>query len=303
LPRSPSPGEDFDVDPGLLAELAKRDAEKGGEVQKLCELRERTTVAAAVAASRNNKDKEGAHREAEKVKEKWREVTALLRLKLKLEEKATNVVEAPEEISKQIANGADSHRQQLPSITGDRSSSRSLSTASKRASFSNLNSASAIPIETLSNPSSTSLVPVPTPPTLTPSLSPSPLRRSSKPKITSMDQLVATMVLHRQHDALRRSPVRNRTWSPASCVASPTSLGSRNKTWMPTSPTSPLRQVILPEDLDDGEERNGKGCEEKNAANDSPLQLSPLCLVLHGSPESFYAQLDAPSARPSTCAL
>jgi hypothetical protein len=72
---------------------------------------------------------------------------------------------------------------------------------------------------------------------------------------------------------------------------------------MPTSPTSPLRQVILPEDLDDGEESNGKGCEEKNAANDSPLQLSPLCLVLHGSPESFYAQLDAPSARPSTCAL
>ena len=300
LPRSPSPGEDFDVDPGLLAELAKRDAEKGGEVQKLCELRERTTVAAAVAASRNNKDKEGAHREAEKVKEKWREVTALLRLKLKLEERATNVVEAPEEISKQIENGADSHRQQFPSFTDNRSSSRSLSTASKRASFP---STSAIPIETLSNASSTPLVPVPAPPTSTPSLSPSPLRRSSKPKITNMDQLVATMVLHRQHDVLRRSPVRNRTWSPTSCVTSPTSLGSRNKTWMPTSPTSPLRQVILPEDLDDGEERNGKGCEEKNAANESPLQLSPLCLVLHGSPESFYAQLDAPSARPSTCAL
>jgi hypothetical protein len=83
LPGSPSPGEDFDVDPCLLAKLAKRDVEKGGEVQKLCELRERTTVAAAVAASRNNKDKEGAHQEAEKVKEKWREVTALLRLKLK----------------------------------------------------------------------------------------------------------------------------------------------------------------------------------------------------------------------------
>ncbi len=291
LPRSPSPGDDFDVDPGLLAELAERDAEKGGEVQKLCELRERTTIAAAVAASRNNKDKEGAHREAEKVKEKWREVTALLRLKLKLEENSTNVVEDPEEISKQIANGADSHRQQSSSFTGDRSSSRSLSMASKRASVPDMNSASAIPTETLSNP--TSLVPAPGLPTLTPSLS-SPLRRTSKPKITSMDQLVATMVLHRQHDALRRSPARNRTWSPTSCVTSPTSLGSRNKTWVPTSPTSPLRQVILPEDLDDGEESNG---------NDSPLQLSPLCLVLRGSPESFYAQLEAPNAQPSTRAL
>lgn len=291
--RSPSPGDDFDVDPDLLAELAKKDAEKGEEVQKLCDLRERATIAAAVAARSCNRDKEGAQREVEKVKEKMREVTALLRLKLKVEEKAKNM----DEISKSTAVDGDSRSQQTPSVIANTSASSSnsthkLPTTSKRVSLPTLKSVTDILSE---DPSSSSAVSAP--PTLTSTSSPSPHRRSSKPKITSMDQLVASMVFHRQQEALRRSPNRSRTWSP-SMVPSTTSA-SKNKTWVQTSPTSPLRQVILPEDLDESEENIGKDCKEKN---DNPLQLSPLGLVLHGSPESFYAQLDVTSSHPSTCA-
>ena len=39
------PEEYFDVDPVLLAKLVEKDAEKGVQVQKLCELKQRLTIA------------------------------------------------------------------------------------------------------------------------------------------------------------------------------------------------------------------------------------------------------------------
>jgi len=111
-----------------------------------------------------------------------------------------------------------------------------------------------------------------------------------------MAQLVANMVFHRQQDALRRSPIRNRTWSPVSSTTHTTASG-KSRSLTQASPTSPLRQMILPEDLDsnsDGEE----DAEGGTSVLDSPLQLSPLCLSLCRSPENFYAQLEGTTAVP-----
>jgi len=120
-------------------------------------------------------------------------------------------------------------------------------------------------------------------------------RRTSKPKITSMAQLVANMVFHRQQDGLRRSPVRSRTWSPVTSTMHPTASG-KTRSWTQTSPTSPLRQMILPEDLDNISDP--VNCDTKDCVIDSPIQLSPLCLAIWGSPESFYDELDATSSIP-----
>jgi hypothetical protein len=52
----------------------------------------------------------------------------------------------------------------------------------------------------------------------------------------------------RRKDALRRSLIRNRTWSPVSSVIHTTTSG-KTRSLTQTSPTSPLRQMILSEDL------------------------------------------------------
>ena len=51
--------------------------------------------------------------------------------------------------------------------------------------------------------------------------------------------------------------------------------------------------MTLPEELD--EDTDKVDPDTKDVANDSPLQLSPLCLTFCGSPESFYAQLEPPN--------
>ena len=305
LGRPPSPDDDFDVDPVLLAELAEKDTEKWMEIQKLCELKQRTTMAAVLAGSRSWRDREGAQMEAERVKERWREVTALLRLKMPLAETKVKESDGPSGGAEKGSNASAPVGQWPSSAAGSFDPSfapallpSGLTLASEESPVtggSNFSPApSSIPI--VSNGDS--------PPK--PSTSVSGLnetisapaarviqRRTSKPKITSMDQLVANMVLHRQQEAIRRSPVRSRTWSPVSC-STHSVAPTRKKSWIQTSPTSPLRQMTLPEELD-GATDGVDPTDAKDVASDSPLQLSPLCLTLCGSPESFYAQLERPN--------
>ncbi|KAF8163978.1 hypothetical protein BJ912DRAFT_1005250 [Pholiota molesta] len=91
-----------------------------------------------------------------------------------------------------------------------------------------------------------------------------------KPAISSMDQLVANMVFHRQQEPLRKKPARARTWSPPAAgvpKAHPT-------------PKSPLRQMLLPDEGDDEEMEEDEGLSPRLAQLvESPLPLSPLCLM------------------------
>jgi hypothetical protein len=273
--RPHSPEEDFDIDPVLLAKLTEKDAEKGVEVQKLCDLKQRTNIAAVAAY----KTREGAQLDVERVREKWREVTALLRLKLAPNEEAAKAIGVIHGERDAPNGGAE-----------DGGSSPSSASLVGAPSLSPLRTPSVSSLSTPEALSDSSSIPS-TPDCSIASSSTSPhinRRRTSKPKITSMAQLVANMVLHRQQDALRRSPVRSRTWSPPASTTHTNSSG-KTRSWTQTSPTSPLRQMILPEDPDsDGE----VDC-EKDCVLDSPLQLSPLCLSLCRSPDSFYAQLEA----------
>ncbi|KAF9481299.1 hypothetical protein BDN70DRAFT_893423 [Pholiota conissans] len=208
--RRPISPEDFDLDPAIFADLP--DDETGAEAQKIYQLKQRTT------------GRESWERE------KSRELSTLLRLKLKLDE------------------------------TGSPSSH-----ASPLSSPPSSVSAAAAPTDPV--PSSCDSPPKPSPCL-------SSIGRSGctapptyriphrKPSISSMDQLVANMVFHRQQESspLRKKPVRARTWSPPD-------LNARSH---PT-PKSPLRQVLLPEDMEEVEEGLGQLVE-------SPLPLSPLCL-------------------------
>ena len=274
IARPLSPDEDFDVDPALLAKLAEQDAEKVVEVQKLCELKQRTNIAAVAY-----KGREGAQLDAERVRERWREVTALLRLKLASDEEKSKTTgynyDAREEIVSGGAAGDGESPSSAPLLTiSPLISSLLISPSPTSTSFSESPTGLTSQAGFNSNTTSPQII----------------RRRTSKPKITSMAQLVANMVFHRQQD-LRRSPTRGRTWPP---LASTTQSAATSKTrsWTQTSPTSPLRQMILPEDLDVTLGSEGDAiCGSKDC--DSPLQLSPLCLGLYGSPESFYAQLDA----------
>jgi len=265
--RPHSPEEDFDVDPALLAKLVEEDAEKGVEVQKLCELKQRTTIAAY-------KGREGTQLDVERVREKWREVTALLRLKLASDKEVANTNGVISDESEFAASGGAEDDGSLPtsaSLVGAPSLSSSITRSESPPSIAT---------------DSSSISSIPDCSVASSSTSPQIRRRIPKPKITSMAQLVANMVFHRQQDALRRSPVRSRTWSPVSSMTNNSAL-AKTRSWSQTSPTSPLRQMILPEDIDG----NSGGVDTGNC--DSPLQLSPLCLSLCKSPESFYAQLDA----------
>jgi hypothetical protein len=278
--RPRSPEDDFDVDPALLAKLAEKDAEKGAEVQKLCELRQRTNMAAATAC----KGREGVQSDVERVREKWREVTALLRLKLASDEETAKTTEDVHNVSEQIPNRGTEDGGDSPSsapLLGISSLSLSMSSMS----FPPTSSSNSEALPNVSSNFSTS------------DCSQIIRRRTSKPKITSMAQLVANMVFHRQQDALRRSPIRSRTWSPVASTMHTTSLG-KTRSWTQTSPTSPLRQMILPEDLDSHSDSDEDIKFDTKDCLDSPLQLSPLCLTLSGSPESFYAQLEATPSVP-----
>lgn len=142
-----------------------------------------------------------------------------------------------------------------------------------------------------------------------------------KPTIASMDQLVASMVFARQADAARKKPARARTWSPPALAtndsprnqpsllspssslisfsalsASGTGAGMLNgdgplaplppqTTKTAKTPRSPLRQMLLPDDIEEGgscaqedAEQEGDGWRSLATLVESPGALSPLCL-------------------------
>ena len=305
--RSPSPDETFYVDPSIIAELVEKDEKTGEEVQKLYDLRQRTTMA-ATATALAGRNREGTQWEAERVKERWRELTALLRLKLRLDETAgtgkTEGVDARDDGKVQpetsLPAELDSPLSSSESLVLPVADTASVLTDTPRR-------VSSLPMTT--SGSTTSLTPsaAPSPLLSTPATLPqtqqSQRRSSSKqPKITSMAQLVATMVFHRQQDALRRSPVRNRTWPAPSCATLSSGSGPKGKLMSHVTPKSPLRQMILPEDVNmdsSGDAVEGGDGSGKIEDGTSPLQLSPLCLGMCASPESFFAQLDGPHANSS----
>ncbi|KAF4614429.1 hypothetical protein D9613_003525 [Agrocybe pediades] len=239
--------------PSLLIQLAPESEQAQEEVRRLMDLRRRQRVYAMAAGmgSKRRSDFDvdaewwGANgfgrgsvigmskEEVQREKERWQEIGALLRLKLRLGER--NVLDFGKETPKRAAT--------LPSgIEGDPTTMTRTKTHHKRRS----NSCSTIS------------------------------SWNSCPRITSMAQLVANMVFHRQQDAMKKhsssssshfmaSPAST-PLSPAASLSSPTGSGSPPSTTTITSPKqiqiqmrtprSPLRQMTLPEDLetDDVEE-------------------------------------------------
>ncbi|PPQ91947.1 hypothetical protein CVT25_000990 [Psilocybe cyanescens] len=207
-PRSPSP-ENLDLDPATLAELAPEGQSE--EAQKLYEMRLKTAKSESWE------------------RERCRELSALLRLKLRLDEK------------KHEPDYGRVHQVSLqqPSVDADAATAP---LPGRSASF--------------PCPSSTSTSVSPSCALSSPSPQRSPPRRSSsslssKAKITSMAQLVANMVFHRQQESPKRNSHHaaarsSRTGSlPTAAAAAQFGSGAS-----PT-PRSPLRQVTLPQSDDD----------------------------------------------------
>ena len=227
-PLSPSP-ENFYLDPSVLAECGDE------ELQQVYELRQRTA-------------------KSEKwERERCRELSALLRLKL-------------------------DERGVLGSVEGGDCSSNhhSLSYCSDLPFSSSPSSDSLTVYQPQPSSSSTSsLVSPPTqysiPPSTRSSTLPSTLEyphtqpQGQKHKIRSMSQLVASMLFHRQSDALRRHPSRKAGPESTSSYPSyphPSSTMGDTGMKMLTKRRSRLSKVILPEELElDSEEEKGLGVE------------------------------------------
>jgi hypothetical protein len=238
--RYPSP-EDFTVDPNLFAEMAGRDV--GVEMQRINELRERSSWD----------------------KERFRELSALLRLKLQM------LGNAPDHES---SSGPDDARADLEKVEDEgvvppppelEQESTSISTE-------------VAPCTTCSSdPRNLNPTVKDTMDTATTTTTPAIAKSPSKPKITNMAQLVANMVFHRQQDALRRSPPRARTWTGPSHSNTMQSTSKIHPT-----PRSPLRQVSLPSDLEridcDHEDEDDFSA-SLTELFESPQPLSPLVLT------------------------
>ena len=232
--RSPSP-ENFYLDPTILAECGDE------ELRKVYELRQRT--------SKNEKWE----------RERCRELSALLRLKL--DERATlgggeggdcsnhqSGLSCDPNLPFSSSPSSDSLTvyQPQPRIPSSFSSSSSL-ISSKRDPI-------VVPISSSSSPTLQ----------FTSGKSQS---EGPKHKIRSMSQLVASMLFHRQCDALRRHPSRKPGVESTSCsshCAPSLSMGGSGMKF-PSTPRSRLSKVILPEELEvesSEEEAQGLDVEE-----------------------------------------
>ena len=183
------------------------------EMQKVYELRQRTA-------------------KSEKwERERCRELSALLRLKLD---------------ERGILGGGDCHHHQ----NGSRSCS-DLPGSSSRSSDSVMvhQPQPSTPFSSTQNPI---LIPTPSSPsstTLSTSEKPIAQPEGPKHKIKSMAQLVASMLFHRQSDALRRYPSRKTGFEPTYHHSSHTSP-MRDTGMKVLTPRSRLSEVILPEELE-----------------------------------------------------
>ncbi|CAA7261020.1 unnamed protein product [Cyclocybe aegerita] len=366
---SPPDIDEFFVDPKVLEDLSLRGAkEEVEEAKKLvdlqqktqnrCRMRARTRSLGGLGSNFGEYGNDGAgrvwdrwekEREA-KERERAREVAALLRLKLGLDERGCCVrapgggsgesldvgteseagstgeddaplapprsstpasasapastpgaLKARRASSLPIATSASIASPPAPSACGLSSSSDDpCSSNSSRSS-----SASSFSSMFDSTPASTATSRSSTDPSTNPTPTSPPPKRSSKPMITSMAQLVASMVFHRQQqaDSARRAcrtPSRSRTWAAPSLSSSPpsssspcgssasTSSGQQEKNVGAKTPRSPLRQMILPDELaGNDEEESEDGLEGLDELELSPLSLGLLCT----SPETYSAEL------------
>lgn len=278
IPRSPSPGDELAelerelaLNPHKLSELAPEGAEE--EVARLVELRRRQR-SLSKRYSRENYTKE----ERERERERCRELSTLLRLKLRLDERSKGGAEHADSASTPRRSASFPAPSSPTSEATYPQQSSSPSTLPKR-----------------SNSYCTSSSP------------------SSKHKITSMAQLVANMVFHRQQEAMKKhshSPSLTSSSTPnftpqsypSSASTSPlthfTSVGSVTSPKQLTmrTPRSPLRQMTLPMDLEMSSEL--EGVPECNEGEAETGPLSPL--VLTSSPLSYNLRDIAPATAPAT---
>ena len=230
-PLSPSP-ENFYLDPAVLAECGDE------ELQQVYELRQRTA-------------------KSEKwERERCRELSALLRLKL--DERGVLVSgEGGDCSNHQIGSHSLSCCSDLPCSSSP--SSDSLTVYQPESSSSSSKSSSPV---SSSTPNSL-LFPTSSPSSTLPSTLEFPHAHSQGPKhkIRSMSQLVASMLFHRQSDALRRHPSRKAGLDSTSYSSypHPSSMGDTGVKVLSTR-RSRLSKVILPEELEfDSEEEHGVG--------------------------------------------
>ena len=236
IPRSPSP-ETFYLDPTVLAECGDE------ELQQVYELRQRT--------AKNEKWE----------RERCRELSALLRLKLD-ERGVLGSGEGGDCSNHQSGFQSLSCCSNLP-FSSSPSSSDSLTVYQSQPSSS---SSRLSPVA--SSTQKSILVPTPSSPssTLQSTLEvPHAQSQGPKHKIRSMAQLVASMLFHRQSDAMRRHPSRKAGLDSTSSHSSfysphPSPMGAGMKVL--STPKSRLSKVILPEELEvDPEEEQGLGVE------------------------------------------
>ena len=220
-PRSPSP-EHFYLDPTVLAECGDE------EMQKVYELRQRT--------AKNEKWE----------RERCRELSALLRLKLD---------------ERGVLGGGDYSNHQSDSRSPPFCSNLPFSSSPSGDSLTVYQPHSSSSSSTSSLLSSCSSILVPNSPSPSPTLSstsrkPQSQSEAPKHKIRSMAQLVASMIFHRQSDALRRHLSKKPSLEPTS-HHHPSTTGVAVKV-LPT-PRSRLSKVILPEELDMNSEDQEQG--------------------------------------------
>ncbi|KAJ3502766.1 hypothetical protein NLJ89_g8735 [Agrocybe chaxingu] len=350
--------DEFFVDPKVLEELILRGAkEEVEEAKKLVDLQQKTQNRCLMRARTRSlgglgSDFDGKRNGRPRRGERAREVAALLRLKLGLDERGccvrtpgnsasldagteseagstgeddaplapprpstpasasapTSMPGAPKArraSSLPVATSASTASPPAPSACGlspsfDDPRSLNSSRSSSVSSFSSIFDSESMSAATSRSSTDPSTNPTPTSP---------PPKRSSKPRITSMAQLVASMVFHRQQQAdtarrACRTPSRSRTWvapslsssslSSSSLCGSSTSSstsassGGQEKNVGSKTPRSPLRQMILPDELagsDEEEKEDGLECLDE-------LELSPLSLgLLCTSPETYPSEL------------
>ena len=249
-PLSPSP-EHFYLDPSVLAECGDE------ELQQVYELRQRTA-------------------KSEKwERERCRELSALLRLKLDERGVHGGGVGGGGGGGGEGGDSSNHHSlsccTDLPSFSSSSPSSDSLLTVYQPQPLSSTSSSSSLvfsPTQKLvSSPSST----------LSSTFLESPHAQSSssqgpKHKIRSMSQLVASMLFHRQSDALRRHPSRKGAGSDCSTTSSYPPMGDGSMKVL-SKRRSRLSKVILPEELEldsEGEgEEEGLGVEVETGNDDT----------------------------------
>ena len=242
MPTSLSPPpENFYLDPTILAECGDE------ELQQVYELRQRTA-------------------KSEKwERERCRELSALLRLKLD-ERGVLGSGEGGDCSNHQSGSPSLSCCSDLPFSSSPSSDLLTVYQPQPSSSSSSTSSSSSSPVSSSSTQNSI-LFPNPSSPSSTlPSTLEFPHAQSQGPKhkIRSMAQLVASMLFHRQSDALRRHPSRKAGHDSTSCSSHPhpSSMGDAGAKVLSTR-RSRLSMVTLPEELevDSEEEEQGVGME------------------------------------------